>query len=671
MDNPISMSNTPVGNPGESIWQPAAEGRRGTLDDRRVSEAPPQARTRSMRPTGEADGIAGPAGTRRSLDLRRATVETPSSGGAVEGAGPGHSGGADRPPPPAEKPPDFLATYRKIRRLEGRYRDRPDEAPAETLRRAVANLSKYVMTRYRTVIGPSTQLGSFEGGIPKATRAYAALREKAGQAEEGGDFEQAASIRTDLLEIDLHAARALQALSNLVEQTASSSTREATAPTLDWSLTQRQLAGIRNHLFRLRQFGDAKYFENCLHRIEVRIRQVFNRHLKNELPRPLRSKYPPRSVQMYRLLEDMARPTEAAGGAAPPGGVREGFVELNDFVDRNLRSLTRKYGPLETLAAAAGVPAQQTPVQVQPPGTAGIVAVGAELPLQPASPAPEPGCVPIASRTPAGDGAGQPLPGMTTPTPTSAVSAAPMLVPPWVEDDFAVERALIAGELPPGFDASALIHEAGTFEQFGLGAALAGGRLPMQTIDALLEGYEATDGGGANALFIDYLRSLKENIERALNHAYPGRADRQWLDRVRLLQRCREGLTAPERPGGEAVAVPPVADPFSESPGPSSRFMPARAAGTAVAPARERLPAQRQAIVERFRSGDALAEARANLVYGGAEALGLSEEATRGLLEDLEALHRFDGQNPEALADLDWTGIRALVAVLDFVPPSL
>ena len=69
--------------------------------------------------------------------------------------------------------------------------------------------------------------------------------------------------------------------------------------------------------------------------------------------------------------------------------------------------------------------------------------------------------------------------------------------------------------------------------EFGLAEKFAAGRLPTHTIDVLLEGYEATDEGGSNALFIEYLRSLKENIERALLNSYPGRVDPQWLDQVR------------------------------------------------------------------------------------------------------------------------------------------
>ena len=269
--------------------------------------------------------------------------------------------------------------------------------------------------------------------------------------------------------------------------------------------------------------------------------------------------------------------------------------------------------------------------------------------LQPVDPAPAPGSVPFdpgsvpfdPGSVPFDSGlhhAGetvQPPPVTTTASSTAPVLSpgAPFPTPSRVNDDFTVERALLAGELPPGFDASWLIAEGRLFADFGLAEDLAAGRLPIQTIDCLIEGYRATDEGGSNALFIEYLRALKESIARALRAAYRERADRQWLDHVRELLRQRgepvppsaastaglaeldveeidrllgtgEGvshpappprLSAPGRAGAGAGAPPPAADPWrirppgmsgephpvafdpwSAPPGPSSRVMPTR-----------------------------------------------------------------------------------------------
>ena len=80
---------------------------------------------------------------------------------------------------------------------------------------------------------------------------------------------------------------------------------------------------------------------------------------------------------------------------------------------------------------------------------------------------------------------------------------------------------------------------------------LAAGRLPILTIDVLIEGCRATDEGGRNTRYIEYLRSLKESIERALRAAYPGRVDAEWLDQVRELLGWRSEPAAP----GAALAT--------------------------------------------------------------------------------------------------------------------
>ena len=61
----------------------------------------------------------------------------------------------------------------------------------------------------------------------------------------------------------------------------------------------------------------------------------------------------------------------------------------------------------------------------------------------------------------------------------------------------------------------------------------------------MIEGYQVTDEGGSNAPSIEYLRSLKESIERALRAEYPRRADPEWLDYARELLRQRDGPAPP------------------------------------------------------------------------------------------------------------------------------
>ena len=176
--------------------------------------------------------------------------------------------------------------------------------------------------------------------------------------------------------------------------------------------------------------------------------------------------------------------------------------------------------------------------------------------LQPVDPVPAPGSVPFNSGLHHAGEIVQPSSVTTTASSTAPVLSpgAPIPTPPRVDDDFAVERALLAGLLPPELDASRLIAEAGTFEPFGLAEVLAAGRLPILTIDGLIDGYRATDEGGSNALHIEYLRSLKESIERALRDAYPQRSDPKWLDLVHVVLCLSDEPAAPSAAAATGLA---------------------------------------------------------------------------------------------------------------------
>ena len=348
------------------------------------------------------------------------------------------------------------------------------------------------------------------------------------------------------------------------------------------------------------------------------------------------------------------------------------------------------------LGQAATTPAQPTTTEaIFTPSLAGA----SSLRLQPADPVLAPGTVPLDSGLHGAGEAAQPPPVTTTPH----------------DDGFAVERALIAGDLPLGFDASQLIFEANMFTGHGLAEALvemlAAGLLPVQTIDALIEGYRATDEGGRNTRYIEYLRSLKESIERALRDAYPGRVDPQWLDDVQKLPRWRD-VRAPGRTGAGAGAPPtgaypgrsrppgmsggphPVAsDPWSAPPGPSGRARYTETIRTPVlstgappgwqgaetpgfsraASGAVELPfSRRKAIARRFRTDYALLEAERALRTGGAGALGWTATRQREVLDDLarlNAIAQLDAAAAAAGVDIDWGAIEALVRILRAPPP--
>ena len=182
--------------------------------------------------------------------------------------------------------------------------------------------------------------------------------------------------------------------------------------------------------------------------------------------------------------------------------------------------------------------------------------------LQPVDPAPAPGSVPFDSGLHQADETTQPPPVTTAPSSTAPDPSpgAAFHTPSWLTDDFTVERALIADKLPPGFDASRLIAQADTFEQFGLAEELAAGQLPIRTIDVLLEGHRATDVGGRNTLCIVYLHAMKKSIEEALRDAHPGRVDTQRLDQVRELLRLRGEPAPPGAASATGVAAHEVTE---------------------------------------------------------------------------------------------------------------
>ena len=181
--------------------------------------------------------------------------------------------------------------------------------------------------------------------------------------------------------------------------------------------------------------------------------------------------------------------------------------------------------------------------------------------LQPVDPVRAPVSVPFDSGLHHAGETVQPPPVTTTASSTAPVldRGAAFPTPSRVDDDVDVQRALLAGRLPPRFNASPLIAEARRFAEPGLAHELAAGRLPLLTIDVLIDGYRANDEGGGNAPYIERLLSLKENIERALHDAYPGRVDPQWLDQTPALELMRR-RGEPAAPSAASATVPAELD---------------------------------------------------------------------------------------------------------------
>ena len=234
------------------------------------------------------------------------------------------------------------------------------------------------------------------------------------------------------------------------------------------------------------------------------------------------------------------------------------------------------WGGIDTLRQLVDPPPVQItgpPEMVRPPATAGSTSAAAT----PRMDVPDPAVPIVREADPTGaaeiprlpgayEAASQPLPLQSSSAAvraeTGAAALPPVADPPqarfgesWLEGNFDVERALLADRLPPRFDASQLIDKAGRFAEFGIPAELTAGRLPAKTIDALIEGYRATNDRGRHALAIENLHSLKESIERALRDAYPGRVRREWLDHVRDVELPRRRRKRPA-PSAASTAGP-------------------------------------------------------------------------------------------------------------------
>ena len=694
------------------------------MSGRRVSVSPPVALRRSARKKQQT--VAGAAGAHHSLHLRQAVAGASSSNSGGPEMKLEFPGGAGPPLQSAEQVSDSLTVSLRLRSLRRHYKNRSELRPdvVNDLNQALTKTRKRILYRFNRADGDTLKLEERPRGATKAEQAYCALQEMAHQAKQDGNRKKSGAIHKALHEIDKRAVKDLQALYRKHPIAESLSTQAiprppaAVAPTVPVAATPVTVtprlqpgnpapapgagpsgpaphpagvavqppaistAPVPGSLLpapsapgrteeaaevapqaptfftvngRLREFrGRCRPFpgtdisresRNAVQRVsQIVLRRFtsFGGQLENLSWG--RDSGVPRADQAYGALWAMAHQAEKDRDREKSEAIREVLDEIDKRADDELQAL------IEIDSAA---PAPSTQSMQRPPSSVGPPATGAATPVP-------------ASTPPSGIAPGAPFPARS-----------------WLADDFAIERALIAGNLPSGFDTSRLIAEAGIFDDFGFAGELAAGRFPSATIDVMLRGYEACGEGGSYTRHIEYLRFLKENIEHALRAAYPGRVDREWLDQVRDILRRRTQLPAASAASGTGspeigrtatfrrLETPEGVSHQTPPPPPSSSGR--TVAGAAALPLPLPFPfplplPERQAIVERFKADDALPEAAFVLKTGGAGALGWPTARWRGVLDDLYRLNDTARTNPAAaatLVDIDWLAIEALVPILD------
>ncbi|MCY4563532.1 MAG: hypothetical protein OXE40_03525, partial [Gammaproteobacteria bacterium] len=475
---------------------------------RRVYELPPEARLLPVRLSEGAGAIAGAAVPRPGFRSSRAIAGGPIPPCTATTMYLGLPGRADRPPRSAEQVEDFLTTFRRLRHLRDRHSDLTDPNFTRDLVDAEDSFKRLVRVHWEKLC-EFDELPRYAGRITVAEKAYKSLQQQARQADNDGNRERAAAIRKVMGDIDRHAAADLKNLCDTYGLAASTSAQEAprmpatAAPNFDWCMVYRQLTSIRYYFFQAGQLDDAEHFRKVISRLEYQVRDRFRRYSGHTRQTAVLDTLRPggcyKPEQRYRFLQNMDRRTERSPDSMEATFLSTAMADINRSAKEELIWLTRKYGPLETLAARAGLPPQ---------------------------------------------------------------------------------RALL-------------------------------GATPMAAA--------AVSSG-------------------------------------------------PSRPETLAAAIPTLAELLSQPPGPSFRVMPTQAPPTPTVPAPEVPLARREAIVERFRSDEALLYAGSTLGNCGADALEWTPARTERVIEDLHRLHSSAREDPAAaaaLADIDWSSIEALTSMMD------
>ena len=434
-------------------------------------------------------------------------------------------------PLPAHTPvqTDWIAAYRQLRDLARQYSNAGQALALADARLAANRISELVARRFTKFGGDAKRRIPHTCDATRTELAYGAIHGMLGQAEESHDAARADQIRQALEDIRRHTTgqidtliRKYGALDTLSTQ--ATRTTQATHAMLRPPATAGPPATVASTTVPPPSQFD---IPGPAHPIVA----------------PLNPAYTESAGGLVHAT-DVPAPPPVSGLPGPP---------LSEAAGAESRGLWR--GWLDRPATASGT----TPAQ--PAATGNIVTPSlretSSFWLQPVDPVRAPVSVPFDSGPHHAGETVQPPPVTTTASSTAPVldRGAAFPTPSRVDDDVAIERALRAGRLPPRFNALRLIDEARRFAELGLAEELAAGRLPLLTIDVLIDGYRANDERGGYAPYIERLLSLRGNIERALHDAYPGRVDPRWLDQTPALELMRR-RGEPAAPSAASATVP-------------------------------------------------------------------------------------------------------------------
>ena len=434
-------------------------------------------------------------------------------------------------PPPAHTPiqTDWIAAYRQLRGLTRQYSNAGQALALADARSAANRISGLVARRFTKFGGDAKRPIPHTSDATKLEQAYGAIQGMLRQAEESHDVARADQIHQALEQIRRYTTGEIDKL-----------TRKYGAP--DTLSTQAT---------RTTQATQAMLRPPATAGPPVTVAST-------TVPPPSQFDIPGPAYPIVAPLNPAY--TESAGGlvhaTVVPGPCAVSGLpgpSHSEATGAEAGGLWR--GWLDRPATVSGATA------AQPAATGNIVtpALGgtSSFWLQPVDPVRAPISVPFDSGLHHTGETVQPPPVTTTASSTAPVldRGAAFPTPSRVDDDVAIQRALLAGRLPPGFNASRLIAEARRFAEPGLAHELAARRLPLLTIDVLIDGYRANDEGGGNAPYIERLLSLRGNIEGALHDAYPGRIDPQWLDQAPALELMRR-RGEPAAPSAASATVP-------------------------------------------------------------------------------------------------------------------